>query len=249
MRWLDPFSNDWRTGATFVHDWFAFGIWICGDRAHPVRARATRPRSTAMMRGHGHRPLGARRAARWFREVTGRPTTDETIADREDPVGSARRVTDAATDPAPRRAAARPTAASARARRRCATRRSPRSPRPRPGYLGTSHRKPACARSSAASAPACASCSRCPTATRCCSATAARPRSGTRPSFGLVERRSQHLVFGEFSSKFAAVTRGRAPPRRRPSRARVARRAPTRSRSPTPTSTRTPSPTTRPRPA
>ena len=25
-------------------------------------------------------------------------------------------------------------------------------------------------------------------------------------SFGLIERRSQHLVFGEFSSKFAAVT-------------------------------------------
>ena len=29
-------------------------------------------------------------------------------------------------------------------------------------------------------------------------------------AFGLIERRSQHLVFGEFSSKFAAVTR-RAP--------------------------------------
>ena len=28
LRWPSPFSNDLRTGATFVHDWFAFGIWI-----------------------------------------------------------------------------------------------------------------------------------------------------------------------------------------------------------------------------
>lgn len=28
MRWYEPFSLDWRTGATFVHDWFAFGVWV-----------------------------------------------------------------------------------------------------------------------------------------------------------------------------------------------------------------------------
>jgi formate dehydrogenase subunit gamma len=28
MKWFEPFPLDWRTGATFVHDWFAFGIWI-----------------------------------------------------------------------------------------------------------------------------------------------------------------------------------------------------------------------------
>jgi formate dehydrogenase subunit gamma len=28
MRWFEPFPDDLRTGATFVHDWFAFGIWI-----------------------------------------------------------------------------------------------------------------------------------------------------------------------------------------------------------------------------
>jgi formate dehydrogenase subunit gamma len=27
MKWFDLFSLDWRTGATFVHDWFALGIW------------------------------------------------------------------------------------------------------------------------------------------------------------------------------------------------------------------------------
>jgi formate dehydrogenase subunit gamma len=28
MRWFEPFPDDWRTGATFVHDWFALGVWI-----------------------------------------------------------------------------------------------------------------------------------------------------------------------------------------------------------------------------
>ena len=41
----------------------------------------------------------------------------------------------------PARAPSRATAASVPARRRCATRRSPRSPTPRHGYLGTSHRR------------------------------------------------------------------------------------------------------------
>ena len=28
MKWFDLFPLDWRTGATFVHDWFALGIWV-----------------------------------------------------------------------------------------------------------------------------------------------------------------------------------------------------------------------------
>jgi formate dehydrogenase subunit gamma len=27
MKWFEPFPIDWRTGATFAHDWFALGIW------------------------------------------------------------------------------------------------------------------------------------------------------------------------------------------------------------------------------
>jgi len=26
MRWYEPFSDSWRQGATFVHDWFAIGL-------------------------------------------------------------------------------------------------------------------------------------------------------------------------------------------------------------------------------
>ena len=28
MKWFDRFPLDWRTGATFVHDWFALLLWI-----------------------------------------------------------------------------------------------------------------------------------------------------------------------------------------------------------------------------
>jgi formate dehydrogenase subunit gamma len=28
MRWYEPFPLDWRTGATFVHDWTAIALWI-----------------------------------------------------------------------------------------------------------------------------------------------------------------------------------------------------------------------------
>ena len=28
LKWHDPFSDDLRTGATFVHDWFAIGVWL-----------------------------------------------------------------------------------------------------------------------------------------------------------------------------------------------------------------------------
>jgi formate dehydrogenase subunit gamma len=28
MRWFEPFPLDWRTGATFVHDWFAIGLFV-----------------------------------------------------------------------------------------------------------------------------------------------------------------------------------------------------------------------------
>ena len=67
-------------------------------------------------------------------------------------------------------------------------------------------------------------------------------------TFGLIERRSQHLSFGEFSSKFAAAA-GAAPHLDEPSGHHLGARHPSRCRSPTPTSTSTRSPTTRPRPA
>ena len=69
MRWFEPFSDSWRQGATFVHDWFAIGLLVRDRRAHPLRV----PRSRRAQR-HGAR-LGAARAGRsrdrprWYAEV------------------------------------------------------------------------------------------------------------------------------------------------------------------------------------
>ena len=104
-----------------------------------------------------------------------------------------------------------------------------------------------CRTRSAASARAWRSCSRCPRATRSCSATAAPPPSGTSRRFGLIRERSQHLTFGEFSSKFAKAVQ-QAPflgdPTVITSEPGQPPRAARRSRASTPT----PGRTTRPRP-
>ena len=66
-------------------------------------------------------------------------------------------------------------------------------------------------------------------------------------TFGLVRERAQHLVFGEFSAKFAAADHGGAVPGRPDGRRGRARHA-ARSRTPRRASTSTPGRTTRPRP-
>ena len=66
-------------------------------------------------------------------------------------------------------------------------------------------------------------------------------------TYGLIREKSQHLTFGEFSSKFAAAAAGRAVAGRAVDRHRATRaRAP--SPSPRRASTSTPGRTTRPRP-
>ncbi len=73
MRWFDPFPDSWRTGATFVHDLFAFalGLAVVG---HVVLALADPVSVRAMLRGavpddwaRRHRPL-------WHDEMTGSPS-------------------------------------------------------------------------------------------------------------------------------------------------------------------------------
>ena len=66
-------------------------------------------------------------------------------------------------------------------------------------------------------------------------------------TFGLIRERSQHLSFGEFSSKFAKAAR---PPRSSATRRSSSRPpAPGPRRAPRPAWTSTPGPTTRPPPA
>ncbi len=69
MHWFGYFPNDWRTGATFVHDWFAIAlffvvvghIWLA--LADPVALRG-------MTRGSVTGAWAKHHRARWFDEVT-----------------------------------------------------------------------------------------------------------------------------------------------------------------------------------
>ena len=69
------------------------------------------------------------------------------------------------------------------------------------------HRQAPSRTSSRRSAPACPPSSISPRGTRSCSATVAAPAFWDVAAFGLVRRPRQHLTFGEFSSKFATVTK------------------------------------------
>lgn len=72
MRWFDPFPLSWRTGATFVHDWIALGLYAT-VAIHIVKATSDRQAMCGMWGGtvsdrwaHTHHP-------RWHEELTESP--------------------------------------------------------------------------------------------------------------------------------------------------------------------------------
>ena len=117
-----------------------------------------------------------------------------------------------------------------------------------PGYLGTSHRQPAVRNVVASLRAGLAGLFSLPEGWEVLLGNGGTTVFWDVATFGLIERRSQHLTFGEFSSKFAAAAAGGTVPRRaRRHRGalRVASRAPGgRRRRPLRAA-----PTTRPRPA
>jgi formate dehydrogenase subunit gamma len=69
MRWFEPFPIDWRTGATFVHDWFAFGIWLA-VLGHIFFALRDSDALDAMLRSGTVPAAWARRKAPlWYEEM------------------------------------------------------------------------------------------------------------------------------------------------------------------------------------
>jgi formate dehydrogenase subunit gamma len=50
MHWFARFPDDWRTGATFVHDWFAIALFAA-ITGHVVKALADPVALRGMMRG------------------------------------------------------------------------------------------------------------------------------------------------------------------------------------------------------
>jgi formate dehydrogenase subunit gamma len=87
MHWFNAFSLDWRTGATFVHDWFALAIWAVvlghifyalrdSDSLDSMLTSGTVPARWART----HTPL-------WYEEVTGTPVPEPRV-DETTPSGA-----------------------------------------------------------------------------------------------------------------------------------------------------------------
>lgn len=73
MRWFEPFPDSWRTGATFVHDWFAFGLGLA-IIGHVVLALADPVSLRAMWRGTVPTSWARRNRPTWHDELTGIPS-------------------------------------------------------------------------------------------------------------------------------------------------------------------------------
>ena len=147
MKWFEPFPIDLRTGATFVHDWFALGIWIVGrsatssfalrdpDRAAArccaarCRRRWATPQATALVRGR--RPDCRRRGRSRATDARGSTRAMASVADRDRPPTI---VLPAELRPVRRPVRLGPVEGAPRGRRRARRRRAG-------GYLGTSHRR------------------------------------------------------------------------------------------------------------
>lgn len=69
MRWFEPFPDDIRTGATFVHDWLALAL-LATVIGHIAKALATPVALRAMLWGSVPANHAERHHPRWWRELT-----------------------------------------------------------------------------------------------------------------------------------------------------------------------------------
>ena len=70
LRWYSPFSDSWRQGATFVHDWFANGL-LFAIGGHIVLAFRDPDALEAMKRGSVNASWAERHRPRWYAEMVG----------------------------------------------------------------------------------------------------------------------------------------------------------------------------------
>lgn len=75
MRWFDPFPDSWRTGATFVHDLAAFGVWIT-VAGHIVKSASEPEMLRSMVDGWVPTAWAERHRPRWHDEVSGDERVD-----------------------------------------------------------------------------------------------------------------------------------------------------------------------------
>jgi formate dehydrogenase subunit gamma len=70
MRWFEPFPVDWRTGATFVHDWFALGVGLA-IFGHILLAVSDPDALRGIVRGWVPARWAKEKRPRWYAEVSG----------------------------------------------------------------------------------------------------------------------------------------------------------------------------------
>jgi formate dehydrogenase subunit gamma len=72
MRWFEPFSDSWRQGATFVHDWFAIGL-LFAIVGHIALALRDPDAMNGMVWGDVSADWARRNRPRWYAELTSDP--------------------------------------------------------------------------------------------------------------------------------------------------------------------------------
>jgi formate dehydrogenase subunit gamma len=71
MRWYKPFPLSWRTGATFVHDWIAVGLFFV-ITGHILIALGDSQALAGMVGGTVDAKWAKRHCPLWYEEVSGR---------------------------------------------------------------------------------------------------------------------------------------------------------------------------------
>ena len=71
MRWNEGFSDSWRQGATFVHDWFAIGL-LFAIAGHILLAFRDPDALNGMVHGSVKSSWARRYRPRWYEEVSAR---------------------------------------------------------------------------------------------------------------------------------------------------------------------------------
>ena len=123
MKWFDLFPLDWRTGATFVHDWFALGIWVAVI-GHILFAVKRRRRARQHDRRHRARGMGAHEGTPLVRGAAVLTSAAWTPTPRSPPPAT----TSPAPDTSSRISCASPASAPTRRTTTTSTRAATRSP-------------------------------------------------------------------------------------------------------------------------
>jgi formate dehydrogenase subunit gamma len=68
MKWFHPFPVDWRTGATFVHDWTAMGLYLA-VLVHVVKALSDGVALRGMVGGEVPAAWAERHRPKWHEDM------------------------------------------------------------------------------------------------------------------------------------------------------------------------------------